>query len=260
MTTSEIVPLTPFAQHTKDGDDAHRRLTIYGEPTAVPELFITPSRARDGRYTGSFALTHIHTGRAVRTGEPYLLRDIAERCVGLDWTFGRVEDFPKATAQGAAAAIRDAAATRPTAQEQPVVESWAAGRSPSRSALALAVQMLETFQWSWDRTVGKDATVSPSLPDPEQSGKVVRNPEWDHHIATEVNTYGLALLLLTLHRDNPALADSVAAGLADAWDAGDSLGEWVYEWRQQLADGRPVTLPGVPDVGDDGDLVQAPTR
>ena len=40
-------------------------IEVLGEPTAVPELFVIPVRNRDGRYRGSFSLTHAPSGFAV---------------------------------------------------------------------------------------------------------------------------------------------------------------------------------------------------
>lgn len=57
-----------------------------------------------------------------------------------------------------------------------------------------------------------------------------------------VELYGQIYLLAALRHFAPHDAHRAAAALADAWDAGDSLGEWVYQWRTELDAGQPFTL------------------
>lgn len=45
-----------------------------------------------------------------------------------------------------------------------------------------------------------------------------------------VNAYGLVKLLRALGECDRDRADEVARGLWADWDAGDSLGEWLWEW------------------------------
>src|SRR5690606_32540051 len=65
-----------------------------------------------------------------------------------------------------------------------------------------------------------------------------------------IYTYGLVYLLGVLHRIAPADADRAARDLANTWEYGDSLpGELLHQWRQELADGAPLQLPGgFPDL------------
>lgn len=64
------------------------------------------------------------------------------------------------------------------------------------------------------------------------------------------NTYGLVYLLSVLHRVAPDDADRAARDLAMMWEHGDSAGdEFLHQWRQNLADGLPMKLPGgFPDL------------
>lgn len=62
------------------------------------------------------------------------------------------------------------------------------------------------------------------------------------------SNYGEVWLLAVLHRIDPAAADRAATDLAAALDSGDALGEWICQWRQELADGNPLTLHGFPDL------------
>ena len=57
-----------------------------------------------------------------------------------------------------------------------------------------------------------------------------------------VNFYGQIHLLAALREIAPEQADKVAASLADMWDGGDSLGEWVHQWRAELKAGLPLTM------------------
>lgn len=65
-----------------------------------------------------------------------------------------------------------------------------------------------------------------------------------------VQTYGLVYLLAVLHRVAPADADRAARDLANVWEYGDSApDEFLHQWRQELADGLPLQLPGgFPDL------------
>lgn len=53
--------------------------------------------------------------------------------------------------------------------------------------------------------------------------------------------FAYAFLLERLRRYDEAAADRAAAFLGDC---GDVMGEWVGEWREQLASGQPMVLPG----------------
>jgi hypothetical protein len=57
------------------------------------------------------------------------------------------------------------------------------------------------------------------------------------------NAYGFALAMATLNRVNPAVAQALAENLHDAAEAGDSYGEWLWQWGEELQAGAPITLP-----------------
>ncbi|MFI5782637.1 hypothetical protein [Nocardia sp. NPDC051570] len=78
--------------------------------------------------------------------------------------------------------------------------------------------------------------------------KEFHGPLWHLLVAAHVDGYGVAYLLAVLHRIAPDAADRAARDLVGAWEAGDSLGEWEYEWRRELAEGQPLTLHGFPDL------------
>lgn len=66
------------------------------------------------------------------------------------------------------------------------------------------------------------------------------DPRWIHVVGRLVSDFGVAFLMETLRRTNPAVADAAARELWAIWDAGDSIGELTWEWRQQIAAGQPI--------------------
>jgi hypothetical protein len=71
-------------------------------------------------------------------------------------------------------------------------------------------------------------------------------------ISRQVDLFGAIYLLACVRHLAPEQADSAAAALADEWDAGDSLGEWIYQWREELDAGKPLTL----FFADDGESIE----
>lgn len=69
--------------------------------------------------------------------------------------------------------------------------------------------------------------------------------DWEERariLVRQVDLFGTAYMLAVARHLDPVRADRAAAFLAEMWDAGDSLGEWVFEWREQVADGKPLSL------------------
>lgn len=231
-----------------------RRMTVLGEPTAVGQLVITPVPSRDGGYEGGFCLTHVPTGRLVCRAQLYELRHIAELVAHIDWSFTDPQHFVTSPdGQAVAKLIRAAQLTDPPGEfSPPAHDGWGAagkGNGLKRRALPMIRDFLADYQHSCERISYPDGDVPSYVPDPDNPdhprGKP--NPEWHHHIIRQVNDYGLAYLLGALHRIDPEVADSAAAALADAWDAGDSMGEWAWQWARELAEDKPMTLHGIPD-------------
>jgi hypothetical protein len=95
-----------------------------------------------------------------------------------------------------------------------------------RTADGLLALLMDQFQNSWN------AAMDFTRPDKDIT---------QHH-ARLVDLYGQIHLLAALRETAPEQADKVAASLADMWDSGDSLGEWVHQWRTELKTGRPLTM------------------
>lgn len=109
------------------------------------------------------------------------------------------------------------------------------GRIP-RDATPLLAMLLTDFQKLWDAMWAED---KPEIGSEQRHMMLNR----------QVELFGQAYLLGVLRAANPKLADEAAEFLAEQWDAGDSLGEWMYVWQQQLAAGQPLDLGiDIPEV------------
>lgn len=229
------------------------RVRVLGEATANPHLIIAPCANADGALTGRFSLIHAPTGLAVRTGDVSNLRALADKISHLGW--GTVERDTIANnpdmRQTVADAIRSVEmAVEPTGTELPAHDTWGpngGGKGLPRQAVPLLRYLLDAAQRTFDR----ETRVPLNIPNPDKPGETKSNPEWFSMIEHRVDLYGLAYLLAALHRVDPEVSESAAASLADAWEYGDSIGEWVWQWREELDEGKPLTLYGIPaPVGD----------
>lgn len=249
--TASVVQV-PVAAAYIDRDGEMRKRTVYGEPTTSPHLMIIPLLDH-GRFTGGYALTHAPTGLALSSGRPDELREMASNLTDLDWADVTAENFPNSEiAVVAARVIRECRFTAPDAVELPAHDAWGPdgkGKGLARAALPMARACLEDLQLSLDKTGGENA-VPLDLPDPDSQRGVRPNPEWTFWVVRMVHNFGLAYLLLVLRRVDPQVADSASAFLADCWEAGDSTGEWAWEWHQSLLKNAEPELPGVPTLGE----------
>jgi hypothetical protein len=98
-----------------------------------------------------------------------------------------------------------------------------------RRADALLRMLMDEFQRLWDLTNEYPAKVEGD------------KRTWI--IGRQVDLFGLCYVLAALRQRDLQTANAVAAELADQWDYGDSLGEWIYQWRKELDAGRPLSLP-----------------
>ncbi|MEU2043620.1 hypothetical protein [Nocardia niwae] len=79
--------------------------------------------------------------------------------------------------------------------------------------------------------------------DPEL-GRTVHGHLLMSRVVETVNSYAVVYLLAVLIRIDPAAADRAARHLAMSLEHSDNVGEWLYQWRQEIAVGMPVQLPG----------------
>jgi hypothetical protein len=88
----------------------------------------------------------------------------------------------------------------------------------------------EDFQRQWDRLFAMNSELEPT------------SAEFAHAASMNVQVFSQIYLLGVLRSINPAVANKATEVLADALDAGDSLGEWAYQWREELNADQPMTL------------------
>lgn len=232
---------------------------VYAEPTAAQHLFIAPGTTAAGGYAMHYSLTHGPTGLAlIWDASPDKLRAYAEKLAHLDWSFTTKEQFasdelaPLRTE--AKTLLRDSSWTDPSAVDLPAHDGWGPdgkGQGLPRAAIPAAQRSLEELQNGFARLHGDDDAkrIPMDIPDAGSPRGVKPNPEFLHWIIRNVQEFGIAYLLLVLHRVDPQAGDSAAAWLADQWEAGDSLGEWAWEWHQALIKGEQLEVPGVPHLG-----------
>lgn len=235
--------LVPVTVHLRNGV----QVTVTGQQLSE-HFAVTPSLAigEDGTVglaDYGRALTHIPSGRAV--------------------THDTLFDFAGLVTELEALPIDWAAFTQPTTEQAEAIKAayW-------RNATA------HTPAWPWPEWAGDENEPALSLlgtllddgAKDARRGELVakltaRATELDPAFGEELgnhlrwmlagihsSNYGEVWLLAVLHRIDPAAADRAATDLAAALDSGDALGEWICQWRQELADGNPLTLHGFPDL------------
>lgn len=223
-----------------------RQVRVTGQPTACPHLLITPRVAvrADGAlsFTDGLVLAHAPTGRIVVGGESAtrLLR-LAELLAGFDWSFTDFDNVASDTLKLIGKVVQrwrlEDASSIPGVLLYGETEAQRAERE-SAPARALLVEHLEWWQrHNESRVMATGTSVDPAT---EQA--------WRDGVNTSVEGYGVIYLMAVLWRTNPTVADIAARMLTLAWDAGDSMGEWVYQWRKELADNHPLTLHAIPEA------------
>lgn len=232
---------------------------VLAQSTAHPLLVIHPLIGPDRRFRDGFQLTHLPTGIAVTQGDPDLLDRIASRAGGLPWdqlqwaddTHRELTGRTPELLEGAAAAIRAAQLTPNSPQDftAPADQVWDGTRQtlPTVGAVQDATTLLRLalsdFQHAWDQMHGPNH-VPLEVDGPD--GKPTTNSTWLFWCERMASNYGVVFLLAVLRRLDPTVADSAARSLDQAWAAGDSLGEWAYQWHQEELTGEHLTLPGIP--------------
>jgi hypothetical protein len=211
-------PLTSVFVRCPDGQT--RQLLC--EPTSNDSLFLGPTIAPGGRYSGHWEIVHQPTGRRLASTyltRPDQLRKVVDKVADLDWTPATVAEYAT-TGHGK----RLAAAIRQVEMADP---PRFGGDRPD-TAVALIGHLLDQLNHQ------------PAEPIPAS------DPRWPLYVIARVSAYGMVWCLAALKRVDPAAADSAAARLAAAWEAGDGIGEWSWQWAQELGAGEPLTLYGIP--------------
>lgn len=241
MTSTE----TPLADRFTTVTLAGRGVTVTAERTECPHLVIAPIVTQEGRLTEYLQLIHAPTGYAVPRGLLFTmddLRRLASSVAHLDWDFSDPKGSPSETAKG----FIEARKTLEFAEGKEIFTdyptNWGKGEdSIPGDADSLVRWLLDGWQALYDH-LHKDHPnkVPMNLPD----GKP--NPEWTWRTIRQVDVFGIAYLLASLRRVAPDTANHAAAFLAQQWASGDSIGEWVWQWRHEIENGEPLHLPAVP--------------
>jgi hypothetical protein len=66
------------------------------------------------------------------------------------------------------------------------------------------------------------------------------DPEHQHLIRQMCDQFAVIALMAELEQIAPERAAKISARLADAWEDGGSIDEFLFEWREAHAAGRPV--------------------
>lgn len=235
--------LLEITHHSADG-----ALRIVAMPTECPQLVITPSvehRVEDPstpRLAGGLTLTHLGTGAAVaHSGGAGQLEKLAAQLKDFNWDFTDRQYF-----------------TRPENAEtlqavSTVVREWQMGdaygcpvslwgddeeKKAERDRDPAGTLLREQLDW-WPKHYK-------AIHDRDLIN--TNKDAWHAEISCSVNGFGMAYLLAVLMRIDPKVADIAGRRLTAEFDAGDQLGEWVYQWTEELAAGKPLTLYGIPDA------------
>lgn len=224
--------------------------TVSALPTTAEGLVICPNIAlsSDGTTTdfaGYSVLVHAATGRALTKGDSPELRRIAEKLAVFDWTFTDSDHFSSAAnadMRDQVVAIIRAAQLR--SDDAETLEIRLMGDS-DEMAKARATDPARTLLREHIADWLKLDKARPRYPDDNDEAGI---RAWANSIAVSVEEYSVIYLLAVLRKAAPDVADIAARDLFRAWDSGDSFGEWVYQWGDELAKGEPLTLYGIPDA------------
>lgn len=239
--------MTEFVQQSIPMDDG-TSLMVLAQTTASEYLVVTPSfgRGKDGsrEFSGGLSLTHTLTGRAIAHREyPNRLTDLAKALAGFDWNFTDPDHFAKpefaAMRDGVRAAWRDWSAA--DAYEGPVhysgdPDELKAAREKDPAGTLLG----EHLEWWMKHHKALHD------PDSELPSRDENRQAYAAEIGVSVEGYGLIYVLAVLRAIDPFSADVAARALVSDLDYGDALGEWIWQWHEELVAGKPLTLHGIP--------------
>lgn len=223
-----------------------------GERTVCPFLVVTPAVALDERgrirFTGGVRLTHTLTGRSVvASGDrSERVQELAQKLAEFDWDFNDPNHFGAEHHFGAQPKKRDAIA-------EVINDWWMSDAHPGPVSLfgddeakkkarendPAGTLLGEQFDWWLDHAKSYMNGLDWSNPDHTRTRMA--------EIAVSCEGYSAIYLLAVLRAVAPKVADIAARELCAALDAGDVLGEFISQWRQEFADGKPLTLRGIPD-------------
>lgn len=213
----------------------------------VTEHFaLSPMISDGGLGRGAIGLTHIPTGRRVTADQVIDLRKVAVALEDLDINWdGPVDAFSDAERDAVAKTIFAARTDDTLGWPWP---KWAGDETrPTEGVLAGVLDESLRFWETRDHHKNLIDQISAHAPDVanQLDGQLMFL-----HCRGESSSFGLIWLLAVLHRLDAEAAARASRFLVDMWEQGDTVPEWVYEWRAQLATGDPLRIPGFPHVDE----------
>lgn len=237
-----------FEQHDITHHNIDGLLRMVAMPTECPHLVITPTveylveDPETPRFSGGLTLTHLGTGSCVvRSDYASQLEKLAVQLKGFDWDFTDRKYFARPENAEYLKAI------------SAVVREWQIGdadvgpvslwgddeeKKAERDRDPAGTLLREQLDW-WPKHYK-------SIHDRDLMN--TNQDAWRAEINCSVEGFGMMYLLAVLMRIDPKVAAVAGRRLTAEFDAGDGLGEWVYQWTEELAAGKPLTLYGIPDA------------
>ncbi|MEH3129407.1 MAG: hypothetical protein PGN27_05520 [Mycolicibacterium neoaurum] len=218
--------------------------------TDVRELVITPAMhvGNDNAVTfgdGYLQLTHAPTGRTVSNGSCRRLDELATKLAPFRWDFKDPNHFRGDANQIELDKIKAVIREWEMAEDSGMPIGFSGDSDEmlaARQAAPAATLLREHIDSFFD------------------TEKRRRDIKWEDSkelyvasIAYACEAYGFIYVLGVLRAIDPTVADAAARDLVGAWECGE-FGEWVYQWSQELAAGRPLTLHGIPTSNPLGDF------
>lgn len=219
-------------------------IELSAEPTVCPYLVITPGIGceRGGQPTlvAGVTLTHTLTGCCVAAEtSSQRLHALAEQLTGFDWDFTDINHLyaHPDMRDGVGKIRRDwemaGGYTGPASLMGDDDEKKAA-RDREPAATLLAEQL--------DEWMHHNEAYAKDLDWDNPDHMRIRMAE----TASSVHLYCWVYLLAVLRTIDPKVADVAARDLVAMVDAVDPVYERIEQWREEFAEGKPLTLPGIP--------------
>ncbi|MFE3060663.1 hypothetical protein [Nocardia sp. NPDC059239] len=209
----------------------------------VPQVTIdSEGRASLSEYGRS--LTHIRTGRAVAYDTWYDLRRYARELEATDIDWGTIESGTLTADQTTKIVEARRRAMDPDDTSEWPWPKWAGDETqPALSLLATMLDSVVEQQKRFDAIRDVEASVATLDAD---LGRKIGSELLVAWSGLSTGEFGVAYLLAVLRRIDPAGADLATRQLVSMWEDGGSVGEFAFQWRQELAEGRPLALHGFP--------------
>lgn len=232
------------------------RVLVTGEATSDPWFAITPRVSWDRevdelRLAGGLALIHVPSGRCVVTDTvgSRLRKVVPAIAPLLDWS---LPDPIGPATEPQKRGVRDAIRIAHADADAVTWPQWAGDDTqPAMSLLGLLLDdAINGAPFSaTSRKVRADVVSDVRAAGGDQD--LVRRLELillSEQCARFVAEFGLIGMLAALTRVDQSVADGAARVYVAECENGDSMGEWIHQWRNEIRSGQPLTLHDVPAV------------